>query len=63
MLIPNVGDLAKADYIEDGEYFYGTITKVDLENDLCYAELEGAPDFCGDVPTRFDGEVWIFDGF
>lgn len=64
--VPKVGDPCKADPVEEGEFMYGTITKIDVENNLAYSDLDKWADreFCGDLPTRQDDNgFWIFDGF
>ena len=64
---PQVGDRCCADTVGDEEvnYEYGVITKI--EDGMAYSNLkvEGAGnwEFCGDLPTRKEDGVWVFDSF
>ena len=62
---PKVGDKCKADTEGEGEYEYGAI--IGIDGDQVYSDLKvyGAPDwtFCGDLPTRKEEGVWVFDSF
>ena len=63
MSTPQVGDACKAD--PDGEYSYGIITAI--VNDLAYSNLKfdfcEVAEFCGDIPTRKEDGVWVFDSY
>jgi hypothetical protein len=60
-----VGDECKADHIGDGEYIFGKITKIDEETGLAWADFKWdfIDEFCGDIPTRKEDGVWVFDAF
>ena len=64
---PKVGDRCCADTVGDEEvnYEYGVITKI--EDGMAYSDLhvDGASnwEFCGDLPTRKEDGVWVFDSF
>ena len=63
MQTPQVGDKCKADPIEEGEFIFGKITKI--EDGLAYADIDfhHSAEFCGDTPTKKHDGVWIFDSF
>jgi hypothetical protein len=63
MKTPKVGDECKADPCEEGKFLYGKITRI--EDGLAYSDLDcgDRQEFCGDLPTRKEDGVWVFDGF
>lgn len=62
---PKVGDQCKADPVEEGDYIFGEITKIDEDAGLAWSDLDWGEreQFCGDLPTRKEDGVWVFDGF
>lgn len=61
---PKVGDACCAAIHTDYEYFFGTITAI--EGDLAWSNLGSkflVEEFCGDLPTRKENGVWVFDSF
>jgi hypothetical protein len=59
-----IGDHCKADWYDENVWDYGVITGVDRERNIAFAkldnhrrnmdfiELDGQPNFSGDIPTR-----------
>ena len=64
---PQVGDPCKANPVDDNpdNMVYGKITKIDYESGLAYSDMEwdAGMEFCGDIPTRTEDFVWVFDSF
>ena len=60
---PRVGDMCMAATMAEDEYEHGRITRID--GDQVYADLNvgGGWEFSGDMPTRKEEGVWVFDSF
>lgn len=62
---PKVGDRCMADYEEEGDFNYGKITKI--EDGMAWTDMKlddySNEYFCGDVPTKKEGGVWVFTSF
>ena len=60
---PQVGDKCKADPFEEGDFIFSTIIKIKDGYAWADFDMSYSVKFCGDLPTRKEDDVWVFDSF